>query len=250
MTFKDHFSQLAPQYAQFRPTYPPELFDYLAVLAPDRSLAWDCACGAGQASVALGERFGSVIATDASAQQIAAAHPHPHVHYQVAAAEQSGLPSGSVALVTVAQALHWFDLPRFYAEVHRVLAERGVLAVWTYGVLHLEDGQIDALLQHFYATTVGPYWPPERRLVEDGYRALPFPFTELTPPAFSMQTRWDLPHLLGYLRTWSATARYVEKVGRDPVVALAAQLEPLWSDPQTPRTISWPLALRIGREPD
>ncbi|MBV9912737.1 MAG: class I SAM-dependent methyltransferase [Sinobacteraceae bacterium] len=247
--FKDHFSRLARQYARYRPTYPAALFAYLAGISPGRQLAWDCACGGGQASVALAEHFDGVVATDASPQQVAAAVRHAQVSYRVAKAEDSGLQSGTVDLVTVAQALHWLDLPAFYAEVRRTLRPSGVLAVWTYGVLRVEAEDVNSLIRHFYATTVGPYWPPERQLVEDGYRSLAFPFAELTPPVFAMQTLWTRQQLLGYLRTWSATARYVDEVGVDPVEALGTQMDPLWKETDPARCISWPMALRIGRAP-
>lgn len=249
MTFKDHFSRLAAQYSAFRPSYPAALFDYLAGLCAHRGVAWDCACGNGQASVALASHFEQVIATDASAQQIAAAAPNQRVAYRVAAAEQSALAPGSVDLVTVAQALHWFDLEAFYREVRRVLRPSGVLAVWVYGTLHVEGDVTDRLLQEFYNEITGPYWPPERRLVDDGYRSLSFPFPELDPPSFRMQERWDRTHLLGFLRTWSGTARYVEQVGRDPVEELERRIVGDWSDPRSQRLITWPLLLRVGRRP-
>lgn len=247
--FKDHFSRLAKQYARYRPTYPAALFAYLASISPRRQLAWDCACGGGQASVALAGHFDCVVATDASAQQIAAAAPHAQVSYRVAKAEDSGLQSGTVDLVTVAQALHWLDLPAFYAEVRRILRPAGVLAVWTYGVLLVEGQGVNSLIEHFYQTTVGPYWPPERALVEEGYRSLAFPFAELAPPSFAMQSVWTRQQLLGYLRTWSATARYVDEVGHDPVAALGTQMDSLWKDTDPARCISWPMAVRIGRAP-
>jgi SAM-dependent methyltransferase len=248
MSFKDHFSRLAAQYSAFRPSYPPALFDYLSQLCRERRKAWDCACGNGQASVALAKHFDAVIATDASPQQLAAASENPRVTYRVARAEDSGIESGSVDLVTVAQALHWFDLDSFYGEVRRVLEPAGVLAVWTYGALHVEGEGIDALLQEFYRDIVGPYWPAERRLVEDGYRGLAFPFAEIAPPSFNMEEHWEQAHLLGYLRTWSATGRYVEDKGVDPVAALEKRFEPLWGDAHTARKVTWPLALRAGRK--
>jgi SAM-dependent methyltransferase len=225
------------------------VFDYLVALCHERRGAWDCACGNGQATLALAERFDSVIGTDASPQQLAAAPPHPKVTYRVARAEESGLESKSADLVTVAQALHWFDLDAFYAEVNRVLRDSGVLAVWTYGTLHVEGVGIDSLVQEFYHDTVGPYWPAERDLVDDGYRGLAFPFLEIAPPPFSMEEQWERPHLLGYLRTWSATARYVAQTGLDPVVALEEKLAPAWADPHSPRKVTWPMALRVGRKP-
>jgi SAM-dependent methyltransferase len=248
MDFKDHFSRLAAQYSAFRPSYPAALFDYLGAASPARRAVWDCACGNGQATLALADRFDSAIGTDASPQQLAAAPPHARVTYRVARAEHSGLESNSVDLVTVAQALHWFDLDAFYGEVKRVLRDSGVLAVWTYGALHV-DGGVDGLIQEFYSDIVGPYWPPERALVEDGYRALAFPFVEITPPPFMMEASWELAHLLGYLRTWSATARYVEKTGADPVAALDEKLAPAWGDANSARKVTWPLALRVGRKP-
>jgi len=248
VTFKDHFSRLAAQYSAFRPTYPEAVFEYLAGQCRQRQLAWDCACGNGQATVALAGHFESVIGTDASAQQIASAAARPGITYRVAPGERSGLAAATVDLVTVAQALHWLDLPLFFAEVARVLRPGGVLAVWTYGVLHVEGTDIDHLIQEYYGAIVGPYWPPERRLVDAGYQGIVFPFTPLAPPSFSMRERWSRDRLMGYVRTWSATARYVEQNGVDPVVALEERLAPEWPDKDALREISWPLTLRVSRQ--
>jgi SAM-dependent methyltransferase len=227
--FHDHFSAVANRYADFRPHYPSGLFDYIATLVPQNSVVWDCACGNGQATLDL-----------------ASATPHPKIVYRVALAEQSGLLDQSVALVTVAQALHWFDFDRFYAEVKRVLTPDGVIAVWAYGINTVEGEDANQLVQDFYARTVGPYWPQERRLVEQGYRTIPFPFAELTPPAFRMEAHWTLDQLLGYFSTWSSTNRYIKANGRNPLEPLAAELKRVWRD--SPRQIIWPLSLRIGRE--
>jgi SAM-dependent methyltransferase len=244
--FKDHFSRLAAQYAEFRPRYPGALFDFLANVSPSRKRAWDCACGSGQATPDLGERFESVIGTDASAAQIAAAAPHPHVTYAVAKAEDSGLEGGSVDCVTVAQSLHWFDRPRFYAEAERVLKPGGVLAVWTYAMPRLNDSILDKLLQTYYWDTVGEYWPPERQHVENGYRSLEFPYPEMKRPSLSMSESWTLVKFLGYLRSWSATGRYLEARGEDPVADLEAKIGPTWGE--RARTVSWPLSLRLGHK--
>ena len=246
-TFNNHFAPVAAAYADFRPTYPAALFDWLAGIAPGRGLAWDCACRSGQASLDLARHFARVVASDASAEQLAGARPHPRVHYRQAPAEASGLADATADLISVAQALHWFDLPRFYAEARRVLKPGGVLAVWSYGVQTLADEQVNALVQHFYRDIVGPYWPAERALVETGYRTLSFPFAEIAAPAFAMTAEWTLPSLLGYFRSWSATGRYLQARGEDPVAALAEQLAPLWGDPETTRTVTWPLAIRAGR---
>lgn len=246
-SFPDHFSGIAGAYAGFRPRYPQALFDWLADLAPRRALAWDCATGSGQAAVALASRFERVIATDASAEQIAAATRHPRVEYRVARSEESGLDGGSIDLVTVAQALHWFDRPAFYAEAGRVLSPDGVLAVWTYGHLRLEDPSADAVFRRFYLDTVGADWPAERALVDAGYRTIDFPFAEVEPPAFEMETSWSLPALLGYVGTWSATTRFRAARGFDPVPLLAEDLASTWENPEEPRRIRWPLAVRAGR---
>jgi ubiquinone/menaquinone biosynthesis C-methylase UbiE len=245
VTFKDHFSRLASQYAEFRPRYPGALFDLLAKVGPGRELAWDCACGSGQATMDLVERFGSVIATDASASQIAAAKPHPRITYSVSRAEASGIETGSIDVVTVAQSLHWFDRPAFYEEARRVLRPKGVLAVWTYGIPRLNDVNLDRVMQAFYWETVGPYWPPERRYVEDGYRSIDFPFTELPAPSLSMREQWTLPQFLGYLRSWSSVGRFVDDRGADPVEQAEEQFTPHWGS--RARAVSWPLSLRLGR---
>ena len=246
--FHDHFSGVADRYADFRPRYPAALFEYLAALVPQGAVVWDCACGNGQATLDLATHFDKVIATDASREQIASAMAHPKVDYRVAPAEHSGLPDNSIALVTVAQALHWFDFDRFYAEVKRVLPPNGVIAVWAYGINTAEGDDVNQLVQEFYAETVGPYWPPERKLVEAGYRTIPFPFVELTPPGFRMEARWTLNQLLGYFSTWSATNRYRKATGHNPLEPLAVELKRVWGDADALRKIGWPLSLRVGRK--
>lgn len=245
--FSDHFGSVSSSYAKFRPTYPADLFAWLASLVPAHDAVWDCACGSGQASVDLAARFTRVIATDASPAQIQSATPHARVEYAHAPAEKSGLPDASVDLVTVAQALHWFDIDAFFAEARRVTKRGGALAVWSYGVPRLADPNVDALVQTFYSVTVGPYWPPERAIVEAGYHTLPFPFEEIVPPAFAMTAEWPMAQLLGYFASWSATARYVGALGKNPVREFAEAFAPAWGDPDATCTISWPLTLRAGR---
>lgn len=246
--FKDHFSALAAAYARYRPRYPASLFADLAAVAPGNALAWDCATGNGQAAAGLAAHFAEVLATDASADQIAAASGPGNVRFAVAPAEASGLPDACVDLLLVAQAAHWFDLPAFYAEAARVLKPGGVLALLTYSGVRI-DADLDPLLREFHQVTVGPYWPPERRHVENDYRDLPFPWPEIPFPAQAMTADWTLDELLGYLGTWSATRAYREQRGEDPLPALRAALRPRWGDPGQARTVRWPLPLRIGRRP-
>jgi SAM-dependent methyltransferase len=247
--FRDHFSAVAAGYLTFRPRYPDALFTYLAGLVPRRALAWDCACGNGQATPSLAAHFDRVIGTDASAAQVAQASPHPRVEYRVALAERSGIATGTVDLVTVAQALHWLDLDRFYAEARRVLVPDGVLAVWTYPNARIDDPALNAALQQLCYGAVGPYWPAGRELAETGYRTLAFPFDELAPPAFEMTADWTLDELLGYVGTWSATRRYVAERGVDPRAAVREAIARTWAagTPDGRRRVRWPLALRVGR---
>jgi SAM-dependent methyltransferase len=245
--FRDHFSPLATAYAAFRPHYPTELYDWLTAECHARERAWDCACGSGQATVALAERFAHVIATDASAAQVAAAPSHPRITYGVALAEASALTSESVDLIAVAQALHWFDAERFYGEAHRVAKPGALLAVWSYGALRVDDAAIEALVQSFHVETLGPYWPPERRHVDCGYRTLSFPAREIRTPPFSMRMRWSLPQLLGMLQSWSAVAVYRKARGEDPIPELTRSLAGLWGEPAREREITWPLTVRAAR---
>lgn len=244
-TFKDHFSAHAGEYAKFRPRYPKELFRYLAKIVPEKEIAWDCATGNGQAAVELAEYFTQVIATDASQQQIANAKPHGRVEYRVAPAEKSGMDPGAVDLITVAQALHWFDLDRFYLEARRVLKPGGIIAVWSYNLLEITP-EIDTIINHYYYNVVGSFWPPERALVEK-FDTLPFPFPEVETPQFAMALEWNLEHLLGYLGTWSATQRYIAANQQDPVESIRQDLSSTWGDAQQLRQVAWPLTLRLGR---
>lgn len=249
-TFKDHFSTHNAGYAAHRPTYPSALVDVLADAEPDRDLALDVGCGTGQLSTRLADRFSRVVATDASAGQIAEATPHERVRYHVAPAERSGLPDASAGLITVAQAAHWLDLDPFYDEVRRVARPRAVLALITYGVLHVADEAADRVIRHFYNDVIGAYWPPERRHVEDGYRALPFPFAAMEAPALDIAVEWRLSDLIGYVETWSAVRAAEAAVGRGPIDRFRADLAAAWGDPDTIRGVRWPLSLRVGRVRD
>jgi SAM-dependent methyltransferase len=239
------FATVAREYANFRPGYPPGLFAWLASRTPARDAVWDCGCGSGQASRALAEHFTRVHATDVSPEQIAAAQPNPRVAYSVAPAERSGLDAQSVDLVTVAQALHWFDVDAFYAEARRVARPGGLLAVWTYPRPELADPVLDRLFFEFYRDVVGRYWPPERRHVESNYQTLPFPFEELPHPPFGLEFQWNLEQLAGYASSWSATARYRKATGNDPLPVLRDSLAPGWPAGGTVR-VRMPIMLRAG----
>jgi SAM-dependent methyltransferase len=190
--------------------------------------------------------FEGVIATDASEKQIANAQPHERVDYRVAPAEDSGIDSGTVDLIMVAQALHWFDLDLFYAEARRVLKSDGVLAASAYNLLQIEPA-IDEIVNRYYYEVVGPFWPPERKLVEQ-FSDLPFPFQEIHPPKFEMTAHWNLDHLLGYLQTWSSTQRFIAARQRDPLDQIANELHAAWGNAKQTHRVIWPLTLRVGIE--
>ena len=246
LTFADHFSGDSANYARFRPRYPDALFDFLAGEAPARAEAWDVGTGTGQAAVGLARRFEHVTATDSSMSQIEMATPDPRVSYRVASAESSGLGDASMDLVAAAQALHWFDRPRFWAETRRVLRPRGVVAVWTYTMFEIAP-PIDQIVRRFYSDVVGPYWPPERRITEERYQTIEFPFAEFAAPDFVIEQQVTLDDVAGYIRTWSATRGFMQQRRYDPVDPLTAKLAPLWGPPQHTRLARWPVAMRVGR---
>lgn len=246
MAFKDHFSSVADEYSSFRPTYPAELVDFLAGIAPRRDLVWEVGCGSGQLTTRLASRFDRVVATDASEMQIANAPRLPNVEYRCAFAEQSPVDSHTADLCVAAQAAHWFDLEAYYAEVRRVGGADSILALVTYGLLQVDD-RVDALVRRFYSNVLTSYWPPERKYVEDGYRSLSFPFDELQAPAFEMRTEWTLMEVAGYVSTWSGVRALVEDEGTDAIDAFLMDLSDVWDSQEEKRSVRWPISLRIGR---
>jgi SAM-dependent methyltransferase len=244
--FADHFSTISAEYADYRPHYPEGLFTALAGAVSRHELAWDCATGTGQAAVELARWFDRVVASDGSAAQVRKGVARESIAYVAARAEAVPLRSAAADLVTVAQALHWIEVDRFYREARRVLAPGGLLAVWTYGRQRVDGGAIDAVVEDFYENMVGTYWPPERRWVEAGYNGLPFPFERVPLAIPLMAEEWTLSQMLGYISTWSAVVRYAQVNGVNPVVGLAERLAPLWG-PERRRRIEWPLTMLAGR---
>jgi SAM-dependent methyltransferase len=247
MSYIELFSGHAEQYAAARPGYPDALFDWLAAVAPKHELAWDCATGSGQAAVGLARRFTHVIATDASAAQLAHAAPHPRITYRQAAAEASGLESGIADLVSVAQALHWLDLQPFFEEATRVLAPGGVLAAWTYNLPRIAAA-IDAEVDRLHDGVLANYWSGRRKLVDEGYASIVLPLEPIEAPEFEMRSEWTLAQFTAYVRTWSAVQRYKSERGDDPVDAVESALQPLWGEPHEPRSVRWPVTVLASRK--
>lgn len=248
--FSDHFSGVADGYSAYRPGYPDSLFAALAAVIGNESRSttvWDCAAGNGQASVALSKHFGCVLATDASVKQIAAAPPMDNLFRAAATAERCPLRDRSVGLVTVAQALHWFRFEQFFAEVKRVLAPGGVLAVWSYGLLRVDSNKdVERAVDHFSEVTLGRWWPRERQYVNDSYATIPFPFERIELPAQHMSATWTRQQLIGYLRTWSSVSKKQAAEGIDPVIAFESILAEAWGSTPT-ITLRWPLTVLVGR---
>lgn len=247
MSFKDHFSAHAQTYAQARPSYPDALFDLLQKQCAQHDLAWDCATGNGQAAVSLAKHFKHVIATDGSAQQVQQAQSVANIEYRQAAAEESFLGADSCDLVTVAQALHWFDTDAFFANVQHCLRPDGVFAAWSYAV-HRINGPIDSVVGRLYDDILGAYWPAERRLVENRYRDISFPFDVSVEEGLEMSCEWDFEQLCAYLTSWSALQRYIRAKGEDPLELVRNELLESWgNDPTISYSVQWPLTLIIGR---
>lgn len=241
-TMKDLFSQHASDYAQFRPVYPNKLYQFIFSHVKNFDCAWDAGTGNGQAAFALAKRFKKVFATDISATQLEQANKATNINYSVGA-EEINLPNSSVDLITVAQAIHWFDMEKFFGSASRVGKPDAVIAVWGYGLLRVNP-EIDVLIDHFYTKIVGPYWDPERKLIDEHYQTIHFPFQEITTPSFSFSFRWPLAQVEGYLNTWSAVRKYIKINQTNPVDVLITQLRPYWQDSQG---ITFPLFLRLGR---
>jgi ubiquinone/menaquinone biosynthesis C-methylase UbiE len=228
--FTDPFASIADPYALHRPRYPDALFAFLAGAAPDRTAAWDCATGNGQAAIGLAKYFGTVFATDASAEQLARAEACSGVDYKLAPAEDSGIPDHSVSVVTVAQAVHWFELPRFYREVRRVLKPNGVLAVWGYVLFRTGEKDIDERIDVLNYEILKPYFDARVLTLWDGYIDLPFPFQRLQTREWSIEVDWSLDDFMGLISSWSGLKAYRAATGLDPLPALRAKLEDSWGD--------------------
>jgi SAM-dependent methyltransferase len=245
MTSPD-FSSFAKEYAQSRPRYPVELFSYLASLVKRRSLAWDCATGNGQAALELVKYFERVVATDVSAEQIRQATRHPQIEYRVAKSEQSGLDDGSVDMVTVASAIHWFDLDDFYSEVRRVMQPGGLLAAWTYHVGYVEP-PFDEIFERFYFGVIYSYFAPGARLVDERYETITLPGEAIDAGAWWVSAAWNFDQMLAFIAGWSGTQRYIKERGEDPVALIAEELENIWGERERVRVVRWPLYIRISR---
>jgi ubiquinone/menaquinone biosynthesis C-methylase UbiE len=244
--FKDHFSTQSSDYSKYRPDYPQELYDFILSEIKDKKSAWDCGTGNGQAAAVLSQYFEKVYATDPSAEQIKSATQKSNIEYRVASAENSTLPDKSIDLITVAQALHWFDFTKFFAEVKRVAKPDAIIAVWSYELCKVDE-ETDKVFLHFYNGILGNYWAPERKHVENAYSTIPFPFTEVKENVFYMKKQWNLQDFMGYLSTWSAVQKYIKTNKTNPLELVAADFEKAWINPTVFKEVSFPVTVKTGR---
>lgn len=259
------FLKQAKQYAATRPAYPPELFDFIASKTARHDLAWDVGTGSGQAIPPLAKLYKDVVGTDTSAQQLSYAPRLPNVRYvhtppdlPLDGIHAAVAPPGSVDLVTVAQAFHWLDLPRFYAQVRSVLRApqpqqaAGVLAAWCYTEPCVDAAVDDAFWRLYNGSQ--PYWAPNRRLVDDRYSGVDFPFDPVDgeahtgPFEFSTERRMDLDGYLAYITSWSAYQTAKEKGVELLDEATVCGFADAWGgDRVEVKTVRYPIFLRIGK---
>ena len=242
--FKDHFSGHASQYQKYRPSYPKEMFEYLSTLCVGLKLALDVGTGNGQAARQLTHFFDHVVATDPSENQINSAEPHAKIDFKVARAETCPVPDSSVDLLTVVQALHWFDFEKFFNEAQRVLKDEGVLAAWSYTHASV-NAEIDNVYFKYYEDIVGEFWPDERRHVENKYSQIDFPISHIQPPVFEISLNYTLENYIAYLGTWSASKNYRQEKKAEPLNSIKEDLEQVWGKASV-RKITWPIYLRVG----
>lgn len=242
---KDNFSTISDQYAKFRPDYPQAIYDFLYPLLKQKECAWDCATGTGQVARELAKDFITVEATDMSAEQLKHAYPADNIKYSVQKAEHTTFADDSFDLITVAQAVHWFDFHQFNDEVKRVGRSNSVIALIGYELNNITP-EIDTIVRAFYTDVVGSYWDPERRHVQDRYQNIPFPYRELEIPEITNIKLWQLENLIGYLNTWSAVQHYEKKNGNNPVRQIEDDLRKAWGNVET-RRVNFPIIFKVGR---
>ncbi|MDV6168076.1 class I SAM-dependent methyltransferase [Flavobacterium sp. DG1-102-2] len=241
---KDNFSAQAVQYSQFRPYYPSEMIDHIVSFVTNKETALDVATGSGQVAIQLSKYFTEVYGTDISDKQLEHAAKADNIVYKKESAEQTSFGESQFDLITVAQAIHWFDFDAFFKEVYRILKPDGIFAVLGYG-LFSANGDADKLLKHFYYDITGPYWDAERRYLDENYTTIPFPFEELETQEFVNEFTWTFEQLTGYLETWSAVQHYIKKNGTNPIDLIKEELKEIWEEGD--KKVTFPLLLRIGK---
>ena len=242
----DNFSKQAGGYKKFRPSYPDALYQRILQEVKARNHVWDCGTGNGQVAAALANYFTTVSATDISEQQLKQVTPHPAITYSICRAEKTNFLADTFDLITVAQAIHWFDFDEFYREAFRVSKPDGIIAVWGYGLIFFND-DTDALISNFYHKVTGPYWAPERKYIDEAYQTIPFPFEEINiAERFVIKQEFTLNQLGGYLNTWSSIQKFQEVNNYNPVGDLIKILQATWSEGAV-KTATFPIFMHVGK---
>lgn len=242
---KDNFSTQSDLYKKFRPTYPKALYDYVLSFVDTKNFAWDCATGNGQVAGVLADHFNKVFASDISQKQLDNAVQKPNIEYVLCPAEKTPFHDHLFNLITVGQAFHWFDFDSFFEEIRRVSEPGGVVAIWGYGLLKIDEN-LDPIIYKFYNNIVGSFWDFERKYVEDHYTTIPFPFENIEHKEFAIETQWNLSHLLGYLNSWSSVQNYIREHGSNPVDLILDELHHYWPG-DAEKKVSFPVFLKLGR---
>ncbi|MEO6819236.1 MAG: methyltransferase domain-containing protein [Ginsengibacter sp.] len=242
---KDNFSFQSNNYAKYRPQYPLEFFDYLFSIIPNKENAWDCGTGNGQVAFELAKKFEHVFATDISQSQIDNALQANNIVYSVQPAESTNFENRQFDLIVIAQAIHWFDFEKFYAEARRTAKTNALICVVGYGLVEIDE-KLDSVISNFYKNVIGIYWDKERKYIDEKYQTIPFSFSEIHTSKFVNKLTWRIEHLIGYINTWSTVKHFIKKNGNNPVDKLQIEIEKIWGN-EVMREISFPLLLRIGR---
>lgn len=241
---KDNFSIQSAGYAQYRPTYPKELYDFLFSLVAVKETAWDCATGNGQVARELASHFNHVFGTDISENQLSHAVQKDNITYLLQSSDHSTFEDQTFDLITVAQAIHWFNFEGFYSEVKRTLKPGGIFAAFGYGVMKIDE-KVDLIIHKLYRSILGSYWDEERKYIDEGYLTIPFPFQELPVPELSIKTYWNFEQLTGYLNTWSAVQHFRKANLSDPLDLIISELEAAWGDEV--KEVNFPILMRAGK---
>ena len=241
---KDNFSKQASAYSKFRPQYSDEIIAYIISFVGNKSKALDVATGNGQVAYKLAEAFKMVYGIDISQNQLDNAYVADNIIYKTASAENTFFEDQEFDLITVAQAVHWFNFDLFYKEVYRILKPNGVIAVLGYGLLST-NSNTDIILRDFYYNIVGPYWDAERKYLDENYQTIPFPFEEQALEKFENQFKWSFEELIGYLETWSSVQHYIKKNNKNPLDLIRDMLKVSWE--KNNKKVTFPMLLRIGK---
>jgi SAM-dependent methyltransferase len=244
LTFKDHFSKQSSAYKAHRPTYEPRFFKTIASFANNHNLAVDIGCGSGQSTIGLEPYFQKVVGADPSFNQLSNADLGGNTSYFVCAAESIAMADNTFDMLTVGQALHWFEHDNFYSEARRILKPDGAIVVWCYGLFTIDEG-VDSVINYFYHDVVGPHWPSERRHVENAYNEIPFEFVNVKRLKIDMTARWDVHAVIGMLSTWSATQKYQDAKKENPIQLIERDLTNAWGNAGE-KAITWPITILAG----